>query len=151
MFWICAEKQVANMEMFFFLITAEQCLHSIKAFYASHTTPPVRTPTMGHGISSANSQSLWRPRRERSPFLARQCSWFSWLSLVVTSRVEVCLWFLKVLFEMLNRKSFSWSCPVQLLQYNFLCMVLSMGYDQSLIYKPYRGVSCHLCSVSLFF
>lgn len=42
MFWICAEKQVDNMEMFCFSVAAEWCLHSIKAFYASHITTAVR-------------------------------------------------------------------------------------------------------------
>lgn len=77
--------------------------------------PPLvqNSATTGHGIGSANRQSLWRLMGERSSFLARQYSWFSWYFLLVVSRVEVCLWFLKVLFKLLKRNSFSWGCPFQ--------------------------------------
>lgn len=88
------------MEMFLLLLS-------------SACTAPRPFMPMGSGLSSASTQGLCRQMGERSPFLARQCSWFSWLSLLVISRVEVCLWFVKLLFEMLNRKSFSWVCPLQ--------------------------------------
>lgn len=52
MFWICAEKQVDNNEeMFFFSVM--QALLSIKAFYASRTTPAVRT--LPQGVASAQT------------------------------------------------------------------------------------------------
>lgn len=77
--------------------------------------PPLvqNSATTGPGIGSANSQGLWRMMEESSSFLARWYSWFSWPLLLLVTRVEVCLWFLQALFELLKRNSFLWGCSFQ--------------------------------------
>jgi len=37
-YWICADNSVDHTQMF--LVTAEQCLHRVKASSAPHSSPP---------------------------------------------------------------------------------------------------------------